>query len=200
MENMDTGKELSRRDFVKWAGAIGFGSVSVLAMSACGGSKNNNAAKLPGTEKARGFTATGDTLRVGVIGPFSGVGAYVGRIVNNSLDAAVAQINATGGVGGRKIEVIKRDTGTDPAAGVKAYQAFAGDSGVIGVLWCGGLGLDESRAQILRDNTPIISVFNDLWSPGTLYPQGKERSIFQMIMPDRMAFDLLATYCKEDRG
>jgi branched-chain amino acid transport system substrate-binding protein len=188
--------DYSRRDFMAWAGKVGFASMSMLALTSCGAGTKKSASG----SKTGSFTGGGGAMKIGVIAPFSGVGAYVGRIVNNSLDAAVAQINSTGGVGGRKVEVVKRDTGTDPAAGVKAYQAFAGDSSVIGILWCGGLGLEESRAQIQRDNMPIIAVFNDLWSPGNLYPKGKERSIFQMIMPDRMAFDLLATYCKEDRG
>ena len=191
----------SRRDFINWASKIGFAGASVLAFGACGGGgSKTNANAGNKTTTGGGFKSSGDTLKVGVIGPFSGVGAFVGRITTNSLDAAVAQINATGGVGGRKVEVVSRDTGTDPSAGVKAYQAFAGDKNVIGILWCGGLGLDESRAQIARDNMPVISVFNDLWSSRTLYPDAKERSIFQMIMPDRMAFDVLARYCKEDRG
>lgn len=191
----------SRREFLQWAGKIGFASASVLAFSACGkGTSKTNADAGSKTTSGGGFKSSGDTLKVGVIAPFSGVGAFVGRITTNSLDAAAAQINATGGVGGRKVEVVSRDTGTDPSAGVKAYQSFAGDKSVIGVLWCGGLGLDESRAQISRDNLPIVSVFNDLWSAKELYPDGKERSIFQMVMPDRMAFDLLAKYCKEDRG
>lgn len=197
--------DYSRREFMTWAGKIGFGTASVLAMASCakggGGSDSANGTDTtePGDEP-RGFKLGGDTLKVGVIGPFSGVGAFVGRIVNNSLDAAVAQINATGGIGGRKVQVLKRDTGTDPAAGVKAYQAFAGDKDVIGVLWCGGLGLDESRAQIKRDNMPVISVFNDLFSLGQLYPDGGERSIFQLALPDKFTFQTILNYAKNDRG
>src|SRR5689334_1793750 len=175
--------------------------MSVLALAACsGGDKKESSSGTTSPEKARGFKASGDNLKVGVIGIFSGVGAFVGRIVNNSLDAAVAQINATGGIGGRKVEVIKRDTGTDPAAGVKAYQAFASDKSIVGILWCGGAGLDESRAQIKRDNMPVIAVFNDLYSSGNLFPAVQERSIFQMLMPDKMAFDVLVNYAKNDRG
>src|ERR1043165_1219417 len=109
----DDAPDLSRRDFVKWAGTVGFVTMSTLALSSCGSGSDKNKTGT-GTTKQGGFTGGGgDTPKVGVIAPFSGVGAYVGRIVNNSLDAAVAQINATGGVGGRKVEVIKRDTGTD---------------------------------------------------------------------------------------
>lgn len=200
---MGNDNNFSRRDFMSWAGKIGFGTASVLYLSSCGGGGDDkkDGADTTDTTKAGGFTGgSGDKLKVGVIGPFSGVGAFVGRIVNNSLDAAVAQINATGGIGGRKVEVIKRDTGTDPAAGVKAYQSFAGDKDVVGVLWCGGLGLDESRAQIQRDNMPVIAVFNDLWSTDNLFPKGKERSIFQIALPDKMTFQTILDYAKNDRG
>jgi ABC-type branched-subunit amino acid transport system substrate-binding protein len=189
--------DVSRRDFLKWAGAAGIVGAGALSGVSCGKSSEKAAAP-SGTNKGFG-SGGGSTLKVGVIAPLSGVGAFVGRIVNNSLDAAVDQINSTGGVGGRKVEVLLRDSGTDPAAGVKAYQSFAGDRGVIGVLWCGA-GLEESRAQIQRDGMPVISVFVDLWSEGKLYPNAPERSIFQMIMPDKMAIDLLVDYAANDRG
>jgi branched-chain amino acid transport system substrate-binding protein len=195
--------DVSRRDFIHWAGKIGFLGVSMLAaggaLSAC---TEDEKAVAAGSGGGSGFGSGGggDTLRIGVIAPLSGVGAFVGRIVNTSLGAAVQQVNSTGGIGGRKVEVVTRDTGTDASAGVKAYQALAGDRSVIGVLWCGGLGLQESMAQIQRDNMPVVCVFNDLWSAHNLYPDAPQRSVFQVFMPDRMAFDVLASYCKNDRG
>ena len=68
------------------------------------------------------------------------------------------------------------------------------------MLWCGGLGLDECRAQIQRDNMPVIAVFNDLWSTDSLFPKGKERSIFQIALPDKMTFQTILDYAKNDRG
>ncbi len=193
--------DVSRREFMAKTSKLGFGTAAMLYLSSCGGGKKDTATKTTdGTTKSSGgFTGSGDKLKVGVVGIFSGIGAFAGRIVNNSLDAAVAEINSTGGVGGRKVEVIKRDTGIDAAAGVKAYQAFAADKNVIGVIWAGA-GLEESRAQIQRDNMPIASAFNDLFSSGTLYPEGKERSIFQLVIPDKFNFDTLMKYAKEDRG
>jgi branched-chain amino acid transport system substrate-binding protein len=196
--------ETSRRQFLTWAGRAGFGGAALAVLASCGKSggsngASNNVSSGSQSSSGNGFKASGDTLKIGIVAPFSGVAAFVGRIVSNSLDAATAQVNATGGIGGRKVEVVKRDTGTDASAGVKAYQAMASDKNIIGILWAGS-GLDESRAQIARDNMPVISVFVDLWSAHQLYPATKERSIFQMIMPDRMALDLLGQYAKEDRG
>ena len=46
--------------------------------------------------------------------------------------------------------------GQELTNGVRAYQEFAGDPRVAGVLWCGGLGFDESRASIRRDSMPVM--------------------------------------------
>lgn len=188
---------VSRRDFIKWVGAMGATGYGMLALGACSGDDEPSETARSGG----GFGGSGDALKVGVVGAFSGPGAFIGRIVDTSLDAAVQQINSTGGVGGRKVSVVKRDTGTDPAAGVKAYQEFAGDPEIVGVLWCAGAGLAESLGQITRDNMPVIAVFNDLFSGGGLFPDNQaRRSIFQLQVPDRLAFDLLARYCRDDRG
>src|SRR5690349_10125804 len=98
---------ISRRHFMRWAGTAGLSGVAATALSgsilaACSSSGkkdkvNANAPKTADTA-AGGFTSTGDTIKIGVIGVFSGVGAFIGRIVNNSLDAAKQQINSTGGV------------------------------------------------------------------------------------------------------
>src|SRR4051794_18937983 len=205
-------QSISRRHFVQWAGKAGVSGVAISALgggflAACSSKKKDDsvatdAPKSSETTSGAGFSGagSGDTIKVGVIGIFSGVGAFIGRIVNNSLDAAVQQINSTGGVNGRKVEVIKRDAGTDAAAGVKAYQEFAGNKDIVGILWCGAPGLEESRAQIKTDNMPVIAVYNDLFSLNQLYPQGPERSMFQIVIPDVMAIDAQVNYAHSDRG
>jgi substrate-binding family protein len=154
-----------------------------------------------GGRPARGGQAGGgDTIKVGVVSTFSGLGAFIGKITNDSLDAAVQEINATGGIGGRKVELVKRDAGQEVTNGVKAYQEFAGDPHVIGVLWCGGLGFEESLQLIRRDGMPVVAVFQDLASSDDLWPKGPYRSIFQVLVPERTGIDLLCRYAARDRG
>jgi branched-chain amino acid transport system substrate-binding protein len=111
----------------------------------------------------------------------------------------VRQVNANGGVGGRKVELVLRDAGQELTNGVKAYQEFAGDPHVAGVLWCGGLGFDECRNLIKRDGMPVMAVFEDPASSDDLYPEVPERSIFQLVMSERMAIDVLCQYLGKDR-
>ena len=145
-------------------------------------------------------TGASDTIKFGVVSPFSGIGSFVGTITKNSLDAALQQINSTGGVGGRKVELVLRDAGQELTAGIKAYQEFAGDPHVAGVLWCGGLGFDESRNLIKRDQMPVMAVFEDPASSKDLYPAVPERSVFQLVMPESVAMRVLCRYLGQDRG
>jgi len=180
---------ISRREFLKVAGAGGLAATfggSLLA--AC-------------SKAATTASAGAGTLKVGVTAPYSGIAAFAGVIVNNSLNAAVAQLNATGGIGGRKVELLLRDTGVDPANGPKAYTDLTSDKDVVGILWCGA-GLEQALPQIKRDGFPVISVFGDIVSSKLLYPEydGSGRSVFQLIIPTTYGMDTLGDYVKNDRG
>jgi ABC-type branched-subunit amino acid transport system substrate-binding protein len=188
------GGEVSRRDLLRWAGRLGLGAAAAASAGAGLG------ACAYGDDEAPAAGAS-DELRIGVVAPFSGIGAFLGDIVDRSLDAAVRQVNGTGGVGGRKVALVKRDTGIDPSAGPRVYADLAG-RGVAGVLWCGAAGFSQVLPQVRRDSMPLVAVFNDPYSGGQLHPDGDGagRSVFQVLLPDRFAKEVLASYAASDRG
>jgi len=64
-------------------------------------------------------------LRVGVVTPLSGTYAGIGQQVKWGLDLAAAQINAAGGVMGRKLELVYEDEEANPAVATqKAEKLF----------------------------------------------------------------------------
>ena len=64
-------------------------------------------------------------IRVGVVTPLSGTYAGIGQQVKWGLDLAAAQINAAGGVMGRKLELIYEDEEANPAVATqKAEKLF----------------------------------------------------------------------------
>lgn len=195
-----SGCPLSRRRFLQWAGQAGLAAAAAAGAPALLGSCAYGDDGPPGTAGG-GRPGSSDTLRVGVVAPFSGVGAFLGDIVDRSLDAAVRHINGTGGVGGRKVELVQRDTGIDPAAGPRVYADLV-DKGVVGILWCGAVGFSQALPQVRRDQMPVVAVFNDPFSSGHLYPDGDRagRSVFQILLPDRYAKEVLANYAAGDRG
>src|SRR5215217_2967027 len=56
-----------------------------------------------------GTTSTGDTIKVGVYGDLTGQTSSFGQSTKNGIQLAVDEINAAGGVGGKKIELVIED-------------------------------------------------------------------------------------------
>lgn len=141
-------------------------------------------------------------LKVGVIVPTSGIGQFLGEIVDRSLNASLLHVRDAGLMKGTQVdyEIVNAPAEEFADATNAAYNKLVADPDVIGILWCTPNGIREARPQIRRDNIPVIGVYADLWSEGSLYPDGPERSIFQMLLPDAMAFDALARYAAKDRG
>lgn len=64
-------------------------------------------------------------IRIGVVTPLSGTYAGIGQQVKWGLDLAAAQINAAGGVMGRKLELLYEDEEANPAVATqKAEKLF----------------------------------------------------------------------------
>jgi len=63
-----------------------------------------------------------DTIKIGVSGPFTGGSAPMGTSMRDGVRLAAAEINAKGGVLGRKIELIERDDEAKNERGVQIAQ------------------------------------------------------------------------------
>ncbi len=178
--------ELSRRRFLGLAGAGLATAIPVSGLlSGCSG------------------PTVSDTVKVGVVAPFSGPDSATGTLVTNALQAAVHQLNATGGVSGGKVELLLHDSGAQAQGSARAFSEIEKTSGVVALLWCGSLGLDSLLPQIKRSGLPVLSVFYDLYSAGLLYPQSQAggRSIFQLSLPEAYGQAALASYAgSQDRS
>ncbi|WP_030909524.1 ABC transporter substrate-binding protein [Streptosporangium amethystogenes] len=77
-----------------------------------------------------GWNVGRPVVKVGLITPMTGPLAVVGISQENSLKIEVDRLNAEGGIGGAKLELVTRDSGLDPAKAVQAANEFAGDESV----------------------------------------------------------------------
>nr|WP_189711886.1 urea ABC transporter substrate-binding protein [Streptomyces phaeofaciens] len=105
--------------------AAGAALTAVVALSACGaktdaaGSSSDRAAKID---------VSGDSVKVGLLNSLSGTMAISEVTVRNSLLLAVGEINASGGVLGKKIEPISEDGASDwPTFAEKATKLIKED-------------------------------------------------------------------------
>jgi branched-chain amino acid transport system substrate-binding protein len=69
--------------------------------------------------------ATSEPIRIGFQVHRTGIGAAYGRWYERTTTAAVKLINDGGGIGGRPIEIIAEDDGTDPKRGAEVVEKFA---------------------------------------------------------------------------
>jgi urea transport system substrate-binding protein len=97
-----------------------------LALSACG-AKSGSSATAPSSPAASADTS-GDTVKVGLLNSLSGTMAISEVTVRDSLLLAVEQINASGGVLGKKLEPVSEDGASDwPTFAEKAQKLISVD-------------------------------------------------------------------------
>lgn len=109
----------------KWFYQMGLVAVVLsLLLAACG---NNEEPASTTTESSSG-AATGDTIKVGVLHSLSGTMAISEVSVRDSEMMAIEEINAAGGVLGKKIEAIQEDGASDwPTFAEKARKLLSED-------------------------------------------------------------------------
>ncbi|KXT78481.1 ABC transporter substrate-binding protein [Streptococcus sp. DD13] len=86
----------------------GLVALSAITLVACGKSPDV-------TANAKGNESSKDTIKIGVNMELSGAVAAYGKAELNGIELAVDEINAAGGVDGRKIELITKDNKSETA-------------------------------------------------------------------------------------
>jgi branched-chain amino acid transport system substrate-binding protein len=66
--------------------------------------------------------AQGAPIKIGTLTPLTGAGGPYGPVMVKAVKAVVDEVNAAGGVLGRKVELISEDDQTNPEAGVRAAR------------------------------------------------------------------------------
>ncbi|MGO9133562.1 MAG: branched-chain amino acid ABC transporter substrate-binding protein [Methylovirgula sp.] len=105
-----------------------------------------------------------DILQIGVGGPMTGSDAVFGQELRNGVDQAVEDINATGGLLGRKLMVVGGDDGGDPKRALAVAKRFAADhvSLVVGHFNSGA----TLAAAAIYDENAILAI-----TPASTNPQ-----------------------------
>ncbi|WP_407562153.1 ABC transporter substrate-binding protein [Streptomyces sp. 184] len=104
--------------------AAAFAIAAALALTAAGCSSKANdddEGSGGGSELRVGDGVTATTIPLGVLTDMTGVYATLGKSVTQAQQLYVDQLNADGGVCGRKVELTVRDHGYDPQKALSAY-------------------------------------------------------------------------------
>jgi len=119
-------------------------------------------------------------LTIAAIGPMTGSDASMGEQLKHGVEAAVATLNAKGGLLGQQVKVLYKDDACDPKQAVALASQLAGEHvvGVIGPM-CSGAAIPA--AKVLAEEG-IVMISPSATNP-TLTEQG-DSNVFRVIGRD----------------
>jgi branched-chain amino acid transport system substrate-binding protein len=143
--------------------AAAFGA---LVMAACGGSTTGN---------------NSGPIVVGITGPFTGPYAAPGVDIRNAGELAISDINAAGGINGRKLQAVSEDDACDAQQGVQAAQKLLNEK-IIAIVggYCSGASIPESDTLHRNGDIPFITAAS---SNPKFTDQGYD-NVFRMVSRD----------------
>ena len=151
-----TGKQnnISRRSLLKGVSYFATG-IAISQLASC--TQENRVAETGTSETNSTLNIEGqEPVKLGLIAALTGKSALSGEAITRGLTIAIDEINETGGVlGGRLLELIRRDDESNPAKGVAAVRELIEQEDVAVVF--GGLDSPVSLA--------MLPVFHELETP-----------------------------------
>ena len=127
--------------------------------------------------------APSNTLKIGLIGPFSGGSADFGIPMRNGVQHAVDEINAVGGYLGRKLELVIKDDQGNPDAGLKLSEELVAEKVAATLGFCNTGVAAKSLETYQKAKLPLI-IPCATGSPLTAKYPGPESYIFRTSAKD----------------
>ncbi|MBJ7348574.1 MAG: branched-chain amino acid ABC transporter substrate-binding protein [Thermoleophilaceae bacterium] len=128
-------------------GSCCLAALCLLFVAGCGGSSESGSTvgKVPA-----------NSVRIGLEGPLTGSQKSVGIGMLNGARLAADELNAAGGIGGKKVSIVAIDDAADPPTGVAAAKAAiaGGLSGVVGP-YNSGVGAETLPLYIDAGLVPV---------------------------------------------
>ncbi len=142
-------------------------------------------------------------VRIGVSGPFSGPSAPMGLSMRDGIRIAAAEINAGGGVLGRRVELVERDDEARNELGAQIVRDFINRERVVA-----GLGIVNTGVALASQRhyqTARIPVITSV-ATGTLItrqfqpPEFAENYVFRVSANDTLQAEVIADEAVRRRG
>ncbi|WP_376801903.1 ABC transporter substrate-binding protein [Candidatus Raskinella chloraquaticus] len=140
-----------------------------------------------------------ETLKIGLVAALSGQSAKSGEAIIRGLSIALDEINAKGGVLGKKLELLTRDDESNPAKGLVAARELV-QREKIAVLF-GGLDTPVSLAIAPFVNQAKVP-FMGVWAAGTGITRNgaAENYVFRVSAVDTLVDIALVDYAVKKYG
>ena len=148
-----------------------------------------------------GSAAAQETIKIGVIGPFTGGSSSMGVSMRDGVVLAAKEINATGGVLGKKIELVLRDDEAKNERGVEIAQEFINKTKVAATVGYINTGVALASQRFFQEAK--IPVINNV-ATGTLitrqFEKEPENYIFRTSAADNIQAPMIVEEAVTRRG
>jgi branched-chain amino acid transport system substrate-binding protein len=142
-----------------------------------------------------------DTVTIGAHGPITGPAAYIGLAGRDGMLLAIKEINAAGGVNGRKIVAVFEDDGHSPTKALAAVKKLVEQDKVFAVVSVGGSNATVGAVDYMKEKgVPYyVSIAS---APQVTWPHA--RNLFRGGTTETARYgelyaEFLATYYKAKR-
>ncbi|MNR77980.1 hypothetical protein D3C72_86660 [compost metagenome] len=138
-----------------------------------------------------------DPIKIGLVTALSGQSAQAGEAIARGLGVAIDEINAKGGLlGGRKVELVRRDDEGNPAKGVIAARELIYKEKVSVIF--GGLDTPVSMAMVPLVNQEKVP-FMGPWAAGTgITKNGASQNyVFRVSAVDEIVDKAMVQYAQK---
>ncbi len=143
--------------------------------------------------------AAAQDIKIGFVGALSGLSAKSGEAITRGMEVAIDEINAKGGVLGRKLVLIKRDDESNPAKGQIAARELIQNEKVAAIF--GGIDTPVAMAIVPivnKEKVPYIGT----WAAGTLITRNgaNPNYVFRVSAVDVLVDKALVNYAAKTYG
>jgi branched-chain amino acid transport system substrate-binding protein len=145
--------------------------------------------------------AFAQTIKIGVTGPFTGGSSSMGVSMRDGVRLAAKEINSTGGVLGRQIELIERDDQADNARGITIAQELVNKEKIVADVGFINTGVALAAQRIYQEAK--IPVFNNV-ATGTVVTRQFDKEpanyIFRNAARDEIQAPMIVQEAIDKRG
>ena len=125
-------------------------AVMALSLAGCSGGSMDDSS-------SSSAKASGDSITIGTVTTNSGTAAAYGEAEVKGFELAVSEINAKGGINGKKVKLESMDDKGDATEASNAYNKLAGDNNVLAVA---GPTISTTTAAVapLADQSKLVTI------------------------------------------
>lgn len=125
-------------------------AVMALSLAGCSGGSMDDSS-------SSSAKASGDSITIGTVTTNSGTAAAYGEAEVKGFELAVSEINAKGGINGKKVKLESMDDKGDATEASNAYNRLAGDNNVLAVA---GPTISATTAAVapLADQSKLVTI------------------------------------------